>query len=435
VSTDRRPAGLLRPLSSLLASLALLLALAGPAAADPSPGERIADALRTSPVYVAPGLETAVTKDDQRELAEQIKKTGLPVKVVLVPFADGDAWGGEPRQLADVLHDRLGGEAALITAGDYDAGWLQGFEWPAEDRYQARDAVAAVSYLDAYKDAGLTAKVSEAIRNIASGKGHQLYREATKEMNASSGGSGGPSDGDGRDAGSAGGSGLPLADLLLYGGLVVLLVPALVLFARRRVRARGPRLSEPFAAPRAVFAAARAADEQALRRRAQEEVLALGEDLATRDGATAAVGRALDAYTAATTVLDAASGTPDLAGVLALVAEGRDALHERPRRRRTQPQLPLCFFHPLHGRAVRRMRWRPLGRREELDVAACEECAAAVRAHRAPEVLTDRADGREMPYFEVPAERSLWAACGYGSFGDEPLAARVTRGDFRRTRT
>jgi hypothetical protein len=49
-------------------------------------------------------------------------------------------------------------------------------------------------------------------------------------------------------------------------------------------------------------------------------------------------------------------------------------------------------------------------------------------------VLTDRVHGREMPYFEVPAERSVWAAGGYGSFGDESPAARVARGDFRRTR-
>ena len=435
MSTDRRrTSGFLSSLSGLFglcAVLGLLLAAAGPAGAAPSPGERIADALRTSPVYVSAGLQTAVTEADQRDLAAQIKKTGIPVKVVLVPFAHGDAWGGEPQQLADVLRDRLGGETVLITTGDFDTGWLRGFEWPAQDAYQARDAVDAVSYLDRYEDAGLTAKVSKAIENIASGNGHALYKRATKDMNASAGSTSG---GGSEDADSDEDGGPPLAGLLLYGGVAVLLVPALVLFVRRRVTARGPRLTEPFAAPRAVFAAARAADEQALRRRAQEEVLALGEDLAARDGTTPAVGRALDAYTAAATVLDAAADTPDLAGVLALVAEGRDALRERPRRRRAQPRLPLCFFHPLHGRAVRVLRWRPLGRREELEVAACEECAVAVRAHRAPEVLTDRVDGRERPYFEVPAERSLWAASGYGSFGDEPLAARVARGDFSRTR-
>jgi hypothetical protein len=135
-------------------------------------------------------------------------------------------------------------------------------------------------------------------------------------------------------------------------------------------------------------------------------------------------------------VLDGARGLPDLAGVLALVAEGRDALHQadgrggRPAAQRAA--LPLCFFHPLHGRADRRIRWRPMGRREGLRVAACEACADAVREHRAPEVLTDTVDGRSVPYFEVPAEDSLWAATGYGSLGDEPLATRVARGDFRR---
>lgn len=443
MSTDRRRTAsrllrLPRPcgLFGLLAVLGLLFAAAGPAGAAPSPGEHIADALRKSPVYVAPGLETAVTKADQRDLAAQIKKTGIPVKVVLIPFADGDAWGGDPQQLADVLRDRLGGETVLITTGDLGADWLQGFEWPAEDKYQARDAVGAVGFLDKYDDAGLTAKVSKAIENVASGRGHELYQQATKDLGATPGPA---ADSDGKagsgDRAHGSGGGLPLGGVILLVVLVVLVLPVLVLFVRRRLTTRAPRLAEPFAAPHAVFAAARAADEQALRRRAQEEVLALGEEVGARDGATAAVGRALDAYTAATTVLDAAAGAPDLAGVLALVAEGRDALAERPKgRRRQQPRLPLCFFHPLHGRAVRVLRWRPLGRRDELEVAACADCAAAVRTHRAPKVLTDRVDGREMPYFEVPSERSLWAATGYGSFGDEPLAARVARGDFSRAR-
>jgi hypothetical protein len=100
---------------------------------------------------------------------------------------------------------------------------------------------------------------------------------------------------------------------------------------------------------------------------------------------------------------------PDLAGVLALAQEGRDALAG-------SPGLPLCFFNPLHGRAALRTGWRPLGRRDRLDVAVCQDCADALRGRRAPEVLTDRAgDGRTVPYFELPAGLSVWSATGYGS--------------------
>lgn len=220
-------------------------------------------------------------------------------------------------------------------------------------------------------------------------------------------------------------------------GTAVLAAVGTGLFLVRRRRSGGGT-DAPFASPKAVFAAAREADEQSLRRRAHEEVVALGEELGDREGTTPALGRALDAYAAAGAVLDDARGLTDLAGVLALVAEGRDALHGgrakgagKDRGARTA-RLPLCFFHPLHGRAVRTIRWRPVGRRDTLRVAACQACARAVRERRAPEVLTDVRDGREVPYFEVPAEESLWAATGYGSLGDEALAARVARGDFSR---
>ena len=146
--------------------------------------------------------------------------------------------------------------------------------------------------------------------------------------------------------------------------------------------------------------------------------------------ATPGLSRALDAYDAAGRVLDTARGLPDLASVLALAAEGRSALA-------SGPGLPLCFFGPRHGAAVRRTTWRPPGRRERADVAVCEACGQALRARRSPQVLTARDQGRTVPCFEVPSERSLWAATGYGSLlsgPDDTLAARVGAGGFSRAR-
>ncbi|MGW7487874.1 hypothetical protein [Streptomyces sp. NPDC054786] len=217
----------------------------------------------------------------------------------------------------------------------------------------------------------------------------------------------------------------PLVRLLSLAVGPVLLLAAVGLLLRRRSRLRD--LSTPFALPRSVFAAARTADEAGLRERASEEVVRLGQEVRTTQGDPAAVERALDAYAAAGTVLDRARGVPDLAGVFALIAEGRAALPKAP------ATLPLCFFHPLHGPALRRIPWRPPGRREQLQVAACETCLRAIRARRAPEVLTDRLDGSPTPYFELPAEDNVWAASGYGSLlsghGDS-LTHRVQRGDF-----
>ncbi|MGW9041727.1 hypothetical protein ACWGQL_04040 [Streptomyces lydicus] len=385
-----------------------------------SPGQKIADALRRSPVYVDPSLATAVDSEQQRKLVDQIRQTRLPIRVVLVPLVEGDSWGGKPEQLAEVVHDRMGGgPSILITLGDYSDD-IAAREWPS-GAHQAFHAAAAVFFQDDMKGAGPARRIARAISIIKAGNGDEVYKKVTADL-------GSPTPGPDKAAGAGAGQRSPLIRILTLVVGPLLLVAAAGLLLRRRARLRD--LSTPFALPRSVFAAAREADEAGLRERADEEVVRLGEEARAAQGEPTAVTRALDAYAAAGTVLDRARGTADLAGVFALIAEGRAALSTAP------VTLPLCFFHPLHGPAVRRIPWRPLGRREQLRVAACEVCLRAVRSRRAPEVLTDRLEGRPVPYFEVPAEDSLWAATGYGSLlsGDgDSLAVRVQRGDFTRT--
>ncbi|MFJ8715091.1 hypothetical protein ACIRD9_18190 [Streptomyces violaceus] len=405
--------------------LAALTTTASPAAAraadgdgqgaGPSAGQRIADALRTSPVYVDEAYADAVPPSRQRQLAQQIRRTGLPIKVVLTPLTKGDAFDGDSGVLAGTVRDRLPDQRELVlitTDGDF-ADSLDGYEWPA-DTHQARDAVAAAGFLDEMRDAGLADLTGKAVELVAGGKGTQRYEEATKDLGGSASPSATPDPG-GSAASSAASYSGGSAWWLLVG------VPALALAA---LAARGgirSRKAAP-AVPQLVFATARAADEAELRRRAEAEVLALGEATQAADlSTTPGLQHALDAYAAAGTVLDEARGLPDLAGVLALVQEGRDALTG------TDGALPRCFFHPLHGRAALRTGWRPLGRRDRLDVAVCQECADALRDRRAPEVLTDTdEDGRTVPYFELPAERSVWAATGYGSL-TAPLAGINSR--------
>ncbi|MET9526852.1 hypothetical protein [Streptomyces coeruleorubidus] len=261
--------------------------------------------------------------------------------------------------------------------------------------------MAATGFLDEMRNAGLADLTAKAVDLVAEGKGRQRYEEAMKEL-------------DGSAAPDAQASGSPASESSSDGTgrwwlWPLIAVPALALTAlatRALVRSR----RTPSAIPQLVFATARAADEARLRRRAEAEVLALGEATQAADATTTPdLQRTLDAYAAAGRVLDEARGVPDLAGVLALAQEGRDALAG-------SPGLPLCFFNPLHGRAALRTGWRPLGRRDRLNVAVCQDCADALRDRRAPEVLTDRAgDGRTVPYFELPAGLSVWSATGYGS--------------------
>ncbi|MER7897396.1 hypothetical protein ABTX62_15075 [Streptomyces sp. NPDC096046] len=400
MSTDAKR--LITALAALL--LTALTTTSGAVAADgegPSAGQRIANALRTSPVYVDEAYAEAVPPSRRRQLADRIRRTGLPIKVVLIPLTKGDAFDGESDILAGTVRDRLADrrDLVLITSDSDFPDSLRGYEWPG-GAHQASRAVAAAGFLDETRDAGLADLAAKAVDLVAEGKGEQRYEEATRDL----GGSARPTQsGPGSDSGSDPGSGGA-------GWWLLLAVPALSLTALATraalVRSRTP---SP-AVPQLVFATARAADEAQVRRRAEAEVLALGEATQAADvTATPALQQALDAYAAAGRVLDEARGLPDLAGALALAHEGRDALTG-------SPGLPLCFFNPLHGRAALRTGWRPLGRRDRLDVAACQECADALRDRRAPEVLPDTdEDGRTVPYFEIPAERSAWAATGYGS--------------------
>ncbi|MCX4558717.1 hypothetical protein OHA02_21295 [Streptomyces phaeochromogenes] len=429
-----------------LSTTALLTALPFTASAEakaPSPGERIASALRSSPVYVDPAYEKSVPPARQDQLARRIARTGLPIKVVLTPLIKGDSFNGDSAVLAEVVHDRLAQrDLVLITTDGEFTDSLNGYEWPG-DAHQARDAVAAVGFLDEMEEAGPAERTAKAIELVEQGDGTKAYEEATSDLDSGSGS--GPTSKSPSDNST---SQWRWPTLIAIPALAAAAALGLLLFVRRRSRhSRRSRRGSSFMYPHTVFAAARAADEAEVRRRAEAEVLDLGEAVRSTDPSDSSnspasgLQRALDAYAAAGTVLDTSRGLPDLAGVLALTAEGRDALDA------VSAPLPLCFFNPLHGRAADRLDWRALGRRDSLRVAACPTCAEAVRLRRAPEVLTDTAeDGRRVPYFDVP--NSFWATTGYGSLladgdgdgganlddgADGSLALRVGRGEFRGT--
>ncbi|OKJ08151.1 hypothetical protein [Kitasatospora sp. CB01950] len=412
--------------AALLLGMVLLLGTGGPARADSTPAggsvTTVVDALRTGPIYVDPAFAAAVTAAQQKEIADRIAATGLPIKVVLVPLTKGDAFDGDPKSLAAVVNERLGLPQLILLTNDTYGTWLIGTEWPT-DTHQVRDSANAVAMVKELKDAGLAARVGRAVELIGTGKGTEVYQAESERLDREYAAR--PHTPEPNSPSFGGSSHTPT--VVAVAVVVVVLAGGLLLVRRRR----SSRRDAAFALPAVVFAADRAADEAGLRRRAAAEVLALGEAVNGADGTTTpGLARALDAYDAAGRVLDGATDLADLAGVLALAAEGRAALA-------TGPALPLCFFDPRHGTAGARTSWRPLGRRDRVDVAACPDCLRALRARRAPEALAVREQGRTVPYFEVPAERSLWAATGYGSLlsgPDDTLAARVGTGQFSRAR-
>jgi hypothetical protein len=381
----------------------------------PSPGDRIAAALRRSPIYLDTSLASAVPPAQRAELLKAIKASPIPIYLVMVPLATGGDWP-DARQLATVVHQRLGRDGAYVTP-DKDAGSLNAVQWggTTDQQDNTRDAAWAVGFYDDMEDATLGTRLLRCVSLIAGGHGSAEYRRLTAKYDSPT-----PSPSPKRAAAHHGDNyALPA---LGGGGVALAAVAALLTWRHRRMAAK-----KPLALPRSVFAAARKASEDELREHATAEVLALGEllDHSTLDTSKerigALVGKALDAYQAAGKVLDSAHGIPDLAGALVLADQGRDALATAADGR---PASPLCFFNPLHGDSAKTIDWRPIGSRRKLHVAACSECVKAARARETPDILMDG----DVPYFEA---NTIWAETGYGQFRAD-LTQRVLRGDAKR---
>lgn len=458
-ATDPRP--LLRTAVRGLAAVLLLAAAAAPALAQQdgdgrSAGERIADGLLESPVHVDPFFEPALPEDRQRELAAEIEATGLPFYVVLVPVVQGDDWDGSTETMLQVVRDRMGMAESepmvAVTNSEGGVRHLRGYEWPWSPESEGEAAVRAVNLDRSSYNASLYTRLSRIVELTEAGEGRAEYERVRAELTE-----GAPEEPE-QEEGAAGGR-------TSFGAVALVVAPVLAVTAGVAVLVARSRRGQRYEVPATVFEVARTAGEDELRRRARSELVEFGErlsdhDLPLPDAGDAAAeparpgrrGRrtmrvlrpsadpgqalhhALDAYAAAGTVLDGARDVPDLVGVIALVAEGTAALDGASAPAPGVEPGRLCFFQPLHGPAGPRVRWRQVGRTTALKVPACQQCASAVRAHRAPEVLTVRRDGRQVPYFDEPAERSVWAASGYGAFGGGTLTERVRRGDFTRTR-
>lgn len=349
-----------------------------------SDGATIAAVLRREPIYVDPAYDSALPKAQRTQLVRRIRRSPIPIYVVLVPIVAGSTWQSST-QVSTVVQAHLGRDGAYVTLdadfGDvFDVVMYGGTD---EQQQSARDAGWAVSYEKRYKT--LATRLGRCVNLIATGTGSAAYKKAhdeeftpgptTKPAARRTGGHGGLA------------FGVPVGI-----AAVVAAAGGLVWLRRRRARAA----MEALRLPRTVFSTALAAGDDELRARAERDLIALGESL---DGDE----HALDAYAAAGRTLDRARTTADLAGVLALIQAAKDG-------------PPLCYFDPRHGEGTITVNWRAPGTRPKLEVRVCATCATAVRDRRAPDVVLDR--GR--PYYEAATP---WAETGYGQFGD--LVGRV----------
>lgn len=418
-------------LLAVAAALGALGAVPSRAAASGTPGQQIAGSLRKSPLYIDPSMSSAFPPGVRAGLLKQIRAARVPVYILAVPLVKGGAWP-DGEQLANVVHGYLNRPGVYLTADADISNDIGAYTWPSDPDgldaapYHAGDSAQAANLAPDLGESGLPAKFARCLTLMANGKAVATYRAEDKALNAGSA----PKTPAARSGGSGGGPGAALYAVIAVVAVIVLGGGGFLMARRRRKRPS----AAPFVTPHSVFTTARSATEAELRDVATEQVIRLGE-LVEQPSASgkgdAQVARALDAYEAAGKALDGADGIPDLAGVLVLTHRGQNAIAAARALQAGQPEppdRPLCFFNPLHGEGRRQIHWRALGSRQALDVSACAECADATARHRLPEVLCDRDGDREIPYYEADPDRSVWAATGYGQFGDDLARRIITRG-------
>ncbi|HLM50066.1 MAG TPA: hypothetical protein VK279_05920, partial [Solirubrobacteraceae bacterium] len=370
-------------MTRLLALLALIV-LAAPAVAlgqTTTAGaiDQAAEALRSSPVYVAPDAELRLSGAEVRRLRTAISRADAgPVYIAVLPASASGEAGGDTTAVARAVAQQLGrrGAYAVVVGRQFRAGSTD----TAGVGRLADEAFAA------HRGEGVAAVLEDFVSRLGDRAGGDPGR---------SGGGGG-----------FGGTGalVAIAVLVLLGGGGLLLV------SRARRRRERDQLED-------------------VAREARADQAALGEDIRALDldvempgvdpRAREDYGRAVELYDRAGQGLDRARRPEDLAAVTEALEEGRYAMtcakarlagQEPPERR------PPCFFDPRHGPSVEDVPWAPPGGQPR-PVPVCAADAQALREGIEPSAREVSVGGRSMPYYAAPSYFSPYAGGFFGAFG------------------
>ena len=334
----------------LLLALAVLLALAAPAAAqdeiDQDAIDQAAQALQDDPVYVAPGAPDVLDQGERDAIRERIEGEGVAVTVSLFPETAGDA---EP--IATELRRQTGEPAAVVVGNSFRVAG------PQEYVDASREA------FDTLKTEGVAAVMLDFVDRAGSIEG-----------------------GEDGEEGGIGPGGIILLGALGAGGV------AIAASRRRRRREEAAEFAE-------------------VKENARDDLVALGDDIRALEldmempGASAEAKAdyetAVGAYGRADQSWRLAQKPADLEPAGAALEEGRWAMQSARARLegRTPPERRSpCFFDPRHGPSDREVEWAPPGGEPRL-VPACEADAQRVERDEDPEAREVTVGGRRMPYW------------------------------------
>lgn len=382
--------------------------------------------LQDTGVYVDPSLARQLPPAFQTELREQVADSKVPVHVAMVPVPETDpTFHGDHELFAGVLHGDLGEDGVYLVYSEI-FGRIDGVEYGLTGREPYMAWFAATRE----HEGDLQQQLTKTVTYLNNGKGREVYERLSeqREEQGSSSSTGQPSyDGGANNAAET--VGATVGIVLLIAGAAY----AVRRFARRRkkptaryIKGKGYVTDRPFELPAATLSMIRQSRDEQLERRAEAEVLALGEAIdgtEMKGGAPESWQAALDHYDLSRRILDGEHSQADVVGALVLSERGQAALSAASRGGSWQPE-PSCYFNPLHGRSSRKVRWS--GASGATSVPACTSCARAIEAGREPDdVLDFVVDGRATHYFDLDLEP--WSSTGYGAL-DPDLTGRLFRG-------
>jgi hypothetical protein len=390
----------------------LLLLLPGVAVAGQYVDQAVAG-LRDQPVYVDQGAKTVLKKATVDYLRNEAPMVGAGMYVAVLPAAALDETGGSPdRFLAQLPRGvRKEGVYALVAGGEFRAGGTgkSGFS-PGEVPALATEA--ARSHPD---DLDATVKDFTGRARAAAAQGQ------AGGGTPAAGGEGGGATPAAQDQGSRGGVG---AGTILLGLLAVGAVGGGALLLRSNRRRREQERHEL----------------EQVKQVAQEDLIALGEDIRSLDidvqmpGAAEEAPKqhaaAVAAYEQAAAALDRARSPADLAPVSAALEEGRFAMASAKALLEGKPlpeRRPPCFFDPRHGPSVRDVTWAPPGG-EPRQVPACAADALRIERGEEPDTRRVQVGDRSEPFYNAPGYYAPWYGGYFGGFGGGGLLTGLLLG-------
>ena len=179
--------------------------------------------------------------------------------------------------------------------------------------------------------------------------------------------------------------------------------------------------------------AIRAADLDAARRTAQEDVTRFGEELQRLDGDVAMSTtdeamlqdwqRALDSYESASRSLELLQDPDEIRHVTAALEDGRYAVACVRARREGLPlptRRPPCFFNPAHGPSSVDVEWAPPGGQQR-QIPVCPADADRLSQGAEPDVRTVPQGAGRVPYWQAGPAYSPWASGYFGAYAASGL--------------